>query len=788
MKILHVTKKYPNALGGDAIVVAGLEKQQTANSHEVRILTTNCDEIKKSRHIYKVGLKDKPANLDKITVRRLVSLIILYFRAFKILKSERPDVIHAHSIDMAFFVSFAARRYRIPLIQTFHAVTFNDPREPAIRRKSELFLLRRARPKKILVLSPTAVKDFQKAGFENVDFIPNGVDMETWAARSPKKTGRPFTFLAVGRLEEIKGFKYLINAAAELRKDNYKFKVYIAGDGSSKQQLQDQIDSLDIGEYVTLLGSLGQKQLKDTYDEADAFVLSSLSEAMPIALLEAWAAGLPTIVTKVKDIPLMAGDASLQVAPSNAAELKKAMASFLSDRKLTKSLAKKSYELAQTKYQWSIVNKNLEDVYQDATRLTILHIADFVPPYLEGGGGGAISTIKNIEFLSNASRYYVLTRKHQPEPWNYAKAQVYPALPKIVIIPRSLSEVVRYVVMNSMTRAYKAKVKKYVKLTAPDLIYITSNCLPLMRSAIKTKVPTFIDIRDDYFNDPIMSRRVPKERNQFVYLYRHAIERGRIPGALKPFAFPVVAGFLVHAKLQRLLLRRTILSHPRVYFIALSNYIKLKLVEFGIPDDRITTVYNSADIDDPKVIYGPSDRNNDIVFAGIIEKTKGIWTVLGAAENLKDEPINFILIGDGPELAAAKQYVDKNGLKRVKFMGKLSHKKVVETYSKASVILGPSIWPEPFGRFIQESIATQTPLIATKVGGIPEGVKPKVTGLLIDPGDVEQLTESILQLFQDKALYKQIFNNLSEAKKVYSSDKLGAQRLNYMVSKSGERL
>ncbi len=64
MKILHISKKYPQALGGDAVVVSNLQKQQLAAGHQVVIVTSNCDEIASAKHVYKVGLNDTAAGLD----------------------------------------------------------------------------------------------------------------------------------------------------------------------------------------------------------------------------------------------------------------------------------------------------------------------------------------------------------------------------------------------------------------------------------------------------------------------------------------------------------------------------------------------------------------------------------------------------------------------------------------------------------------------------------------------------------------------------------------------------
>ena len=363
MKILHVTKKYPNALGGDATVVANLEKQQKKAGHEVVILTSNCDEIKIGKSIYKFGLKDTPSALDKITPKRLVSLIMLYFQAYKVLEAERPDVIHTHSIDMAFFVSFAARHYKIPIVHTFHVVTFNNRRQSVIRRKTELFLLRTTRPRRILVLNPAIIDDFTRAGFPDVSFVPNGINIEDWQNKNPKSKNKKFTFIAVGRLEEQKGFSYLIEAAAMLLESHREFQIQIVGEGSLHSKLQEQIEGLNLSKYVFLLGKRKPEQLRELYANADVFVLSSLWEGMPLTLFEAWAAGLPAIATKVDSVPFIGGDLAELIERAQPQELESAMVKFIEKPELMNSLSKKAYQMVVKKYQWSALAKEVEKRY-----------------------------------------------------------------------------------------------------------------------------------------------------------------------------------------------------------------------------------------------------------------------------------------------------------------------------------------------------------------------------------------------------------------------------------------
>lgn len=364
MKILHVTKKYPDALGGDAIVVASLEKLQRLAGNEVIVLTSNCKEIKKNKNVFTYGLLDTPSSLDAITVKRLFSLVMLFFMSFSFLVKNKPDVIHTHSIDMAFFISFAARLYKIPIIHTFHSVTFNEPRQHFIRRSSELFFLKFTNPKKFIVLNPSDIKDFNKKGFTNVVFIPNGITLEDWNQKKNKKN-KIFTFISVGRLEEQKGFTYLLKAATIVKKENKQFCILIVGDGSQYTTLSKFIRENKLEDKIRLLGSKNTKELRDLYGEADAFILPSIWEEFPITLLEAWASKLPVIVTNVGAISAICKNErnSLIIQPIKEKEIVHAMEKLIENKTLANKLAANGYEEVIKKYQWKTITQAVTKTY-----------------------------------------------------------------------------------------------------------------------------------------------------------------------------------------------------------------------------------------------------------------------------------------------------------------------------------------------------------------------------------------------------------------------------------------
>lgn len=364
MKVLHVTKKYPHALGGDAVVVTNLQKQQTAAGHAVTIVTSNCNEIKEDRHIYKVGLQDTSQGLDNITLKRMASLVLLFFHMFTILHKERPDIIHTHSVDMAFFVSFAAKWYHIPIIHTFHIVTFYDESQPSLRRKSELWLIKNTGSCCITAPNTFDVEKLQTAGLKKVVLLPNGVDLNLWKSRGYTERNRKATFVAVGRLENQKGYEYLIKAAALLSKSR-PLEVIIVGEGSQKRILKELVQSLNMQHYVTFAGQKNPREIRSLLAKAHGVILSSLYETTPLTLLEAWATGTPTIATPVGILRGTSRDfkAALMVPAKDHHALAAAMQHFMKNRKLREATATAGRVEAR-KYAWPVVAQTLEAIYR----------------------------------------------------------------------------------------------------------------------------------------------------------------------------------------------------------------------------------------------------------------------------------------------------------------------------------------------------------------------------------------------------------------------------------------
>jgi glycosyltransferase involved in cell wall biosynthesis len=266
---------------------------------------------------------------------------------------------------MGFAVAPAARLYHIPVIHTFHIVTFYDQNQAALRRKSELWLAKKSRFRGITAPNNYDVSKLREAGLSQTKLLSNGVDVDFWHAKKPARP-EPFRFVAVGRLEQQKGYEFLIAATARLAAITAApFEVFIIGSGSQKAALQASAKKLGIEHLITFLGRQDPVAIKAIFAQAGAVVLPSLYETTPLTLLEAWAAGTAVITTPVgilRDTPPRFSAAQI-VQPQDEFALASAMDYILANPLARQKLAVSGLQEVR-QYAWPEINARLESLYR----------------------------------------------------------------------------------------------------------------------------------------------------------------------------------------------------------------------------------------------------------------------------------------------------------------------------------------------------------------------------------------------------------------------------------------
>lgn len=163
-----------------------------------------------------------------------------------------------------------------------------------------------------------------------------------------------------------------------------------------------------------------------------------------------------------------------------------------------------------------------------------------------------------------------------------------------------------------------------------------------------------------------------------------------------------------------------------------------------------------------------------ILFAGRIEPEKGLHKLIEALAYIPNDKVWKLCVnGDGSDLKNVKNRVAQLGLSsRVEFLGWVDEKVHDEWQRKASVVVVPSIWPEPFGLVGIEAMSYAKPVIAFNTGGIPDWLTNEKEGYLIPTTDVKQMASKIEALIFDETLTSEIGRaGLARVKKDFLAEK-----------------
>jgi len=198
----------------------------------------------------------------------------------------------------------------------------------------------------------------------SIDVISNGATVLTSPRR--RQTGRDLRILSVSRLIPRKGLDTLIMALARSRRED--LSLDIVGEGPIRDELTQLAVSHRVADRVRFHGFLDQARLASLYGEADIFVLASVAESCSMALLEAMAAGLPLIATKVGGTVELVehGFNGLLFNAQSVDELSGTLQTLARDPVLRERFAGANRNLAQEHFSWNVVARQYEALFEES--------------------------------------------------------------------------------------------------------------------------------------------------------------------------------------------------------------------------------------------------------------------------------------------------------------------------------------------------------------------------------------------------------------------------------------
>lgn len=210
-----------------------------------------------------------------------------------------------------------------------------------------------------------------KAADNTSDFkmVPNGVETDRF-----KPIDRPpnprVKILFIGRLIPRKGFQRVVQALPRVRAlVDRPFEIEVVGTGAFRLELDEIATKLGVSDLIHYVGTVPYDELEKSYQYADVFVLTSLSEGMPSVILEAMGCGLPVVASDVggNNELVKEGENGYLIEGDDVEKLARDLARLISDDELRKQFGKRSRELSLA-YDWKAIMATYNDLYGEYER------------------------------------------------------------------------------------------------------------------------------------------------------------------------------------------------------------------------------------------------------------------------------------------------------------------------------------------------------------------------------------------------------------------------------------
>jgi glycosyltransferase involved in cell wall biosynthesis len=376
MKILQIAPYFLPHTGGVEQYVFNLSKYLVKQGHQVEVITSNSP----------IGLKNEKRNGIDITrlkcygefLRNPITLDSLF------LKKELNDfdIINIHNIYAfsSIFAGIKTDTLHTPLVLTHHGkLKFGS-----FFKDTLVHFYEGSIGKKIvsnidcsIALTQTDADFLSNLGMkkERIRIIPNGIDtsvfenfhsVDTTSLRESFGLSNKFILLYVGEITHRKGIKYLIGAMAEIRNhiSHQDIALLVVGSGPELKNMQGLVKKMNLEKYISFKGRVPFSELVEFYQTANVFILPSISEGMPTAVLEALFFNLPVITTDIPTLRDSFPNLALFVHPESEREIAEEILKLVNNREYTTTINSNTKSFVESHYSWSILSKKYENIYQ----------------------------------------------------------------------------------------------------------------------------------------------------------------------------------------------------------------------------------------------------------------------------------------------------------------------------------------------------------------------------------------------------------------------------------------
>lgn len=283
-------------------------------------------------------------------------------------RTMKIDIVHTHGYKEDYFTLLA--NLSVPKIATNHLWKLHSIKNKFYCYLDSKFLKSFDR---VVGVSDEIVKEMKQKKIKNVLKIGNGIDLNkfTNVNRSDKyckEFGIEGSMVVIGMISSLgieKGHTFALRAFAKVIKTRTNLKMLIVGGGKENEKLRYLTQELQITEHVIFAGR--RAEIPEILSVIDIFLLSSLTEGTPMALLEAMAAKKAVIATDVGDIPnvIDSGNNGLLIKSKDITEIENAILTLCTDKNKRNAFGDNAYVTVQERYSAENMTKKYCNVYDE---------------------------------------------------------------------------------------------------------------------------------------------------------------------------------------------------------------------------------------------------------------------------------------------------------------------------------------------------------------------------------------------------------------------------------------
>jgi glycosyltransferase involved in cell wall biosynthesis len=727
MKVMIVAPYYYPKVGGLENYARGIAENLTKNGHNVFVVSTNHE-----------GKKIKTEKIDGIKVIRLPIAFTLSNTPFnlnwrkqmkKIIETEKPDIINAHT-PVPFISDISTRvADKIPVVLTYH----NDLVKPSglgkyLAKLCYLILINKTMRKATTIIvtsefyadsSPYLAKYRHKLGITppgvDISHFNGEVDKKWLKDRYPSKK----IVLFAGNMDKSnshKGVDVLIKSLASLRNRISNVQVVAVGRGDAIEDYKRLAKEYNVGDLIDFVGFVKSDELPKYFAGADVVTLPSIneSEGFGMVIIEAAACGTPAVGSKVGGVPFAIKDkqTGILVSPGSKAELTSALADMLKSAKTLRIYGKAAQKRATSEYSWDKISRQTEDIFKRAVLPNICLIHNVISPY----------RLPVYECVNKQVNMTVLFCKPitKDRVWTYDLSKYtfrYEVLKHISLGPIIFN-------LNIIQALKRAKFDVIMVNSDPDIAPSALTGLLYAKFSSKKALIWSLSTDDNVHFFP----------------------------ALAYSSQPI-------KRMLRSILSKTVMIYRRIcfsmadHFLAFSKQAKLFLEEQGISKALISLTPQIMPIEllpEPRVNH--KRNGHTFLYIGYFNERKGISYLIDAFMKLADKDAQLILAGSGPTERALKRQARLD--KRIKFYGYVEGTDKANLYAKADIFVLPTLL-DVWGLVINEAIRYGLAIICSDSATAKEIISKK-SGLIFESTNIADLYTKMLELTQNQTRLRQL--------------------------------